>query len=249
MPQPKGLYKVQVNNRNAFWSYEYTGTSSVLFRWGRIGQTGQQKPKDFGDPYARDRAVEKKIAEQLRDGYQPETEEGLRKEIQVADALGTQYKIQHLHFPTGRIGNQFTLSKDYDPAEGVIVEIMNSWTKESEFLHLTRTDSIVLGGGRIIGRASSPTACTFTSTSPCKKEAWVRAIRKFIKDTAKVVSKIILEQFGMVNRVLDLGTPQEDIGFETTLVEMVRKQDTSSSMVGEQVLMSFAALGSRVLDL
>lgn len=245
MPVPKGLYKVQVDNRNAYWQYEYVGVSSVRVKFGRIGTDNAPKEKDYGSPYKRDREIEKLIAEKLGKGYRPETEEGLKKEIEVAEALGQQRKIQHLYYVQERIGNTFRFGKDYYPAEGIVVEVLNSWDKSTAFLHLTKTDSVCLEGVTVAGNG-----CSFARTVPNHKSGWVSAIRKYIKDTAETVKKIVTIQFGMVGRKLSLGDDpdQEEETQMSEVIEAMKSQNVGGGM-GDQVLMSFAALGARVLDL
>ena len=262
MPSSKGLYKIQVKNRNAFWSYEYLddGTSATV-KFGRIGSTGGTSTKDYGSSSKRDREIQKKIDEKLREGYKVETEEGLQKELEVVEALGTQQKIQNIYYVTekspqvlGRSGPnsfQFDYSKngkDYNPDLGIIVEVLNSWSKETTWLLLTKKDSQELTSVKVPAKSTNSITA---NTIDCYKTSWVKAIRKYLSDTAKAVAKIVTQQFGMATRKLQLGDEVEDEDTEVktaAIMTTVQEQKVGGGM-GEQVLMSFAGLGDRVLEL
>lgn len=248
MPQEQGLYKVQVGNRNAFWGYTYKSDGrSVEYRYGRIGATGNTTEKAYRDQYVRDREVEKKITEKLKEGYKPETAEGLKKEVAVAEALGSQYKIQQLKFVSNRSDNAFSFGKQYDPELGVVIELLNSWTKESDYLYLNRTESLELCGrsGNNTSQIGDTLTCTMMRDYPDTRKA--RAIRDFLKSTAQAVAKIITMSFGMADRKLHLGD-DEDTSETELIVDAINKQSAGSG-IGQQAMFSFAALGSRMLDL
>src|SRR5207344_1937051 len=58
------IYAELDENSNKFWEGEVDG-GAVHYRWGRVGDKGQAKTKQFSDPYTakheRDKMVKKKI--------------------------------------------------------------------------------------------------------------------------------------------------------------------------------------------
>ena len=243
MPENKGLYKVQVDHRNAFWSYEYQGDCSVITKWGRIGTSGQSQTKDYGSSSRRDREISKLISEKINKGYKPETEESLQKETAVAEALGSQSKIQNLYFVAARNNNEFVLRKDYDSDQGLIVEVLQSWTKEVEHYYLTPTSSF-----QLIGAEAKSNAMQTTGSVLLRSNTRIRAIRQFLKGTALATAKIITQRFGQVTRKLMLGGEQDENQIQEVAM-VLQQQNVGGGGIGAQALISFAALGDRVLVL
>jgi predicted DNA-binding WGR domain protein len=252
VPDQKAIYKVQVEQRNAFWKYEIVAPTKVNISYGRIGTKGSESYKEFPNAYKRDLWIEKKVKEQIGKGYVKDTEEGIKKETEVAEGIGAQYKIKNviylehpLTLDTGKNGvASATFSKTYDAAAGLIIELFQSWTKETEWIYLTKNDAVSLSSVKTHKNSLSYNWWSHFNQSRAS------AIRKFLNDTSKAVQEFVRHTLGMgESRLLSLDGSETGEEESTAIVTKIKAQNIGGSMIGEQVLLSFAGLGDRMLEL
>lgn len=231
---------------NKFWSAEDKGPGTLEVRWGRIGLAGQSQTKTFSNEYSKSRWLEGKIAEKMAEGYIEETEDNLQKEKDTAQAIGTQYKITRMEFVSMQMGKTFSFGKQYTPENGVVVEITNSWSKETTHLYLNRTDSWRLSNAQFKGDEMVVTRMEETHA-----DSWVTAVRKLLRDIAQAVSKIVVQTFGALG-VRKLCFGDDDSEEETAAVQRAVAQASKlsdASSLGEQTLFKFACMGNRALEI
>lgn len=235
----------KTGSSNKFWSVNPISDTSCEVRWGRIGQEGQKPQiKEFSSSYAMQRFIEKKVAEKLGEGYTEVSQDNLQKEKETAQGLGSQYKINRMEFVANQMGKSFTFGKGYIPENGVVVEIVNSWSKDASYLFLTKKDSWRLDGVSFQGQG-----CTCTRMAEADEDSWVKTIRKVLRDIAQEVVKIATQAFAAVGtRSLNLGDDDEDQAAVQEVVSQAHKLSSASS-VGDQLLLKFACMGARSLEL
>jgi len=243
----KHNYVCQEDHHNKSWSYEEIGSDQVRIQWGRVGETGQEQIKDFGSQSARDRFIDKKVAEKEAKGYKLVTSEQLQQEVKTAQELGTQNKIGRIQW-VSRMGNNLTFIGNYDPTRYVYVEILNSWTKETTRLLLNKTDSLILEGeiqeeGRKIkfGRADVASG---------EGHKFVEAVRAYLKRLYSKVKEVMSVKFAAIGaRKLNLGDDEDENEQSVAPVMQEVYSTVAEAGASQQVVAKFAALGHRVLDL
>lgn len=57
-----------IKNNNKFWTFELYDDNSVVTKWGRVGDPGDQKSYQFGSPGEAEKFVNSKVREKTRDG-------------------------------------------------------------------------------------------------------------------------------------------------------------------------------------
>ena len=128
--------KILINTKdqsNKFWKYEITSNKppTVIFSWGRIGQDGQSKTETFNATAAMEHKIEKKMAEKEKKGYLESDQKKLKKESEIARLIGPKNKISEMHFVRANTNtNSFKELKQYDPNQSVLIEVLDSWSKE-----------------------------------------------------------------------------------------------------------------------
>ena len=229
---PETTYIHQGAQHNKFWSWERDG-SDVVFRWGRLGQSGQNNRKRFDQSL-----IDKKVSEKLRKGYELADKEKVKKETKTAELMGPQNKIVELKW-VDKVGKKLNTIPEYDPDRWVFVEIMNSWSKSKTFLLLNKTEASELHGVKVSGNKIS-----FSSTSYAQSD-FVRGVREYLKGLAQKVRKIIQSMFGK------LGTRSlfDDDVDEEQREEITRKIQKEVTDVDVGIINTFAALGTRAIDL
>ena len=249
----RATYIVSEGNRSAFWTYEYLDDQnfSVKYTYGRLGLPPSSLSPPTIKPHTsaahREKEVGKKITEKLRKGYKLQTEEQVKQEQDIAGALGAQYKINSIKFVGSQSGRSFEFSSEYDPNRGVIVEIINSWSKETNYIFMNRTDAWSLDG------CSTTAGGIFTCTrlQDNYRTNWVDAIKKRLRDTAEILHRVVTQKFATLGvRKLTIGDDEDD---ENMMIakDVVATAMASSNIgnVSEQVLFQFAALGARKLEI
>lgn len=242
----KKTYICTVDNANKFWSYETKSDNTVYIEWGRLGGNPQSQTKSFSSQSRMGRFIEKKVSEKIGKGYEEKTSQEVKKEQKVASVLGFQHKIQKIRWVRKQGSNQLVELGKYSPSHHILVEVMNSWTKVSEFFLLGRADSYSIGSITIDG---SVIHYDLLSSSNGSRTA---AIREYLKDLASAVRTSVKKFAALGRRVLDIGGDDEgededDLVNEEVVEDLCRDVNTSSA--SDDVVVRFAALGNRVLDL
>ncbi|MHA2143777.1 MAG: WGR domain-containing protein [Candidatus Thorarchaeota archaeon] len=229
---PATTYIHQGEQHNKFWSWEKSG-NDVIFRWGRIGQNGQSSTKRFSQSL-----VDKKVSEKIRKGYAIADQKKMTKETRTAKLMGAQHKIVKIKW-VKKFGGELSEISEYDPSQWVFVEIMNSWKKNRTFLLLNKNEASELRGVKESGKK-----ITYSGTSYAQSD-FVRGVREYLKDLAQAVRKIIKNVFGQLGTrsIFDDDVDEEQ---RETVTQKIRAAATD---VDDVVLNTFAALGTREIDL
>ncbi|MFA5313910.1 MAG: WGR domain-containing protein, partial [Methanomassiliicoccales archaeon] len=74
------------NNNNKFWYIEEHDNSTVITKWGRVGEVGQSKSKTFGSQAQASSFYDSKCNEKQRDGRNGEI---AYRKLDVVDSIGT----------------------------------------------------------------------------------------------------------------------------------------------------------------
>jgi predicted DNA-binding WGR domain protein len=238
----------KTGSSNKFWKFRFTnGGCSVEKVWGRIGGNEDTQTKEFAFPSQAQRYAEGEVSKKLAKGYAEATTETLEEETDVAQTIGTRWKIDRIEF-LGQIfdpnadSQSLTIGSEYNPDCGVYVELLESWDKSRVRMLLTKKTAM-----QYLGGSATPTRIEVSAPSYPQPE-FVTGIRKAIHKLAEVVSKIVTVNFAAVgNRVLDLfGDEGETVKpeYQTMIGQAVAKSGASVQAVSK-----FAAMGSRALEL
>ena len=244
----KEIYINQEGNSNKFWSYEISDNGrTVTFEHGRIGRTPGKPTIKTGNPYDIDALVEKKVKEKTRKGYKPKTKTELKKEEKTAKTLGSQYKIQDMKWVSGKettslgTGTLDVISK-YDPSKYVFVQILNSWTKISTYLLLSKDSAIELSSVSM-----QRSKITYGRSWGAPDFNFVRAVKGVLNDLSAEVRKAVKRLMPVGARVLDFGDGDSS-SFEPTFQEVTKVIAKSIPSVDKKVIGAIARMGERVLD-
>jgi hypothetical protein len=163
----------------------------------------------------------------------------------IAKELNYQHKIMGVHFVADIKNNgniTYTVGDAYDPDKGVLVEVLNSWSKETFLVWLNKNASRVSSSAKIINGVATMT----TALAP--PSGWVNAIKRVLAKVAKVVQEARATLSN--SRVIYLGEDAEPSIEETNKVaNYVSSAGTVSNIVANDVVTKFASLGGRVLVL
>jgi predicted DNA-binding WGR domain protein len=233
------VYVCKNGHHNKFWSYELDG-SDVVVKWGRLGQSGQQKRHKFASVVSAESFAQGKVYEKQKKGYQLSDEESVSQDNKIAQELGTQYKISRMLF-VSRDDKKLHEIPQYDSDEYVYVEVLNSWKKDITRLLLSKRDSFEIAGGI----TEQEGVITFGRITPTSSN-FIRAIRNVLKRIAsEVVAVIKTIKFGAMG-VRSLFDDDEETG--ESVMDTVYNQ-VHADCVDQSVVASFAAMGNRVLEL
>ena len=237
---------------NKFWKYVIEG-STVTYSHGRIGGHTTVDSKTYGTPIEAKREANKKANKKMKPGsskvpYTESTEERLGEETQVADALGNRHKIQELHFIEDRSKNKIKLTKNagYDSDQGVLVKIMDSWSKEEFYLIVAKgydrqfsICSVTKNG--LMASVSKPTYA---------KSNFVQGIRTALMQ----MQKVVMEALGAVTfAAVGLREIEVDGNMaataQLTMDRVIDDLAISAPAISSQVIGQFASLGDRMLEI
>lgn len=242
----KKILICQESNHNKFWSYETSTTNSnvattATIKWGRLGGSSQQQIKTFPNEFKMMAFLNDKVSEKIQKGYKEVNAEKLNEEVKVAEELGQQYKVSSINW-VAKIGNKLKKVTEYDADKFVLVEIMNSWTKEIQTLLISKTTSGVIDG---YSHSTGMYDNFYTSNNH-----FVEAVRNYLKKLFTKVKEIVhTVAAGAVGvRKLDLGFATHTAVEEEKYVEEV-SQKINDSSASKQVIATFAAMGNRLLDI
>lgn len=231
-------YVCTSDTANKFWQFVIEG-SKVKYRFGRMGL----EDTSIADPTVKDynqREHQKKISEKLGKGYSLVSQEDFDRMQEIARELGAQFKITRMEFVSQRDGSNFTFGNHYMPEEGVVVELTNSWSKDTQYLFLSKGLSGELSGFSWKTNKAKSIGESYASGR-------MRAIRKVLADLAGKVQQIIKKVGVVGERVLMLDGVDPDDAFATISQEVHSQK--SFSFASDQVVAKFATMGERVLAL
>ena len=234
----KGLYICNLDAHNKYWRYETTD-NSVYVEWGRIGGSSQNQTKSFSNQYKMQAFIDGKVAEKIAKGYKESNAEELKQETKTAQDLGAQFKISEVKWVCVN-GNQLSAITDYDPNQWVLVRVLNSWSKEIFDFIISKNSA-----EKVIDLKDDMTFKSKHKTT----DDFVDAVRRYVKRTCESIQQIFLTKFG------DVGVRKLDIEGVTAEAPTITKQMTEEIAasvkmnVSDQVIMAFAAMGRRKLDI
>jgi len=238
------MKKILINSEgahNKFWRYETSG-NSVTVEWGRVGLAGDEQVKKFDNPTEMQKFIDKKMREKIRKGYAEVTKEKLKNETKTAQELGTQHKISRLLFVDQRGNNQLHQISNYDPKRYVYVEILNSWKKTITRLLLSKTNSYEISGGV----TESDETITYGEKHATSSD-FVKGIRNVLRRLSEQVIEVTKTvQFAAVGARNLFGDDTENEGSDDMAAAL---QSIDTSGVDTQVVLTFAAMGARALEL
>jgi len=242
------VYTMKEGASNKMWSYIING-KTVIKKWGRIGGHITEESKTYPSEYQAQSDIQRQAQKKLDKGYKQADEESLEKETEIANCLGAQYKINRIEFinqPWDNSPRPNTLDlefgKEYDSEFGVCVEILQSWSKETYYLVLSKKHTAQFTSGSITGNGASLAGYTYPDGN------FVSGVKKCLHGLQEVVHQVLVK-FGAVGaRTLSLGDDDE---VESTGNQEFFKAVSAKSSGGfsNQVVSKFAALGARVLDI
>jgi len=236
-------FKNQTDNSNKFWKARRVGTD-VEKEWGRIGGNISTQTKNFRSENEADRYIENEARKKINKGYEETTSEDLDDEVEVAQALGTRWKIDRIEFIGEEWGKKkkLSFSDNYNPQYGVYVEMLQSWTMEKRYFLVNKADAVEYRDGSITGNKVSLTSVRSPDYN------FVEGIRLAIRKMQGVIIEVVGIAAGNASRLLDIDGSAK----AKTVMEVSRKLDISSPSLpcpNTQVVSKFASLGSRMLEI
>jgi predicted DNA-binding WGR domain protein len=228
---------------NKIWSYEIDGTS-VTIRFGRIGGHITTQEKDFPNETKMWNFINKKVAEKTADKpgkrYKQVTDEKVQEETETAQDIGHQNKIVRTLF-VRKDKKRLHELKAYDPDHFVMVEMMNSWSKERMIFLLSKKQSYELHG--------LTSKLTFGNAYEVGEFGVVAGIKKYLNRLVGKIKKVMnITIAALTERSLDLGD-EDEAAFKVSLVNDDFVKKVGEAGVSNQVVETFASLGERELDL
>lgn len=244
-------YVCEGAQHNKFWQYTLDG-NTVVYEYGRIGGSSQTQTKTHPTPAAARRQAEQKAYKKMnpsggKEPYVLVDAEALAEKTETAQALGQQYKINNLQFIELKDGNSYDFGDGYDSAQGVFVEILNSWTKEKFYLRVTRTEADQYHSATY-GNTSVQVGSSRFSPEANFVQGVRTVLQRLMEQIAVAIETVTLGAVG--HRTLDLGDGLSATAAPTKAqMEQVVKSVASSTGVAPQAVAKLAALGARSLDL
>ncbi len=238
------LYLNQVGSSNKFWRYEING-KSITYKWGRVGTDG-----DVLTEILDNRKLQKKISEKLKKGYTLIDEGKLEKEEEVANKLGLRTKISSIDFvsmaqKSGEVKTK--LLSEYDPAEWILVKLLDSWSKDETWMLIKAEKSGQCMGLNPVSGTTAARTWNTSYASSFKAEA----IRDYLYDMTQKFVKIVKTAFGSYGaRALDDESYRAALGkfTEESKNELGADVVTKIAKIGFTNMGGFANMGTRVLD-
>lgn len=226
-------YLCQEEQHNKIWQYTVNG-DSVEITFGRVGGHMTVQSKSFGSSHARDAFTSKKVSEKIGKGYKLVDDEKLQKEVALANDMGTtKYKINDMKW-VSKDKNKLNELDKYDPAHFVLVEILDSWSKNTFQLLLNKTESFRVSG----------TMSNFSLQAADGNIA--SAIRKYIKSLFEEIKKAVVAKVGIGARRLQIG---DNDAVSVGVVDMISVDEIEVGGTNKAVLSKFLGLGKRCLEL
>jgi len=234
----KGLYICNTDVHNKYWKYQTQSESTVYIEWGRIGGSSQNQTKSFSNDYRMHDFIAKKVSEKIAKGYKESNTEELKEETKTAQDLGAQFKISEVAWVCVSGPNQLTKITDYDPNQWVLVKVLNSWTKDVFSFIISKTSAEKING--------LEDDLTFKSKHKTTDD-FVDAVRRYVKRICESIQQVFLAKFG------DVGVRKLDIeGAEAPTITQQMTNEIAAEVkmnISDQVIMAFAAMGRRKLDI
>ncbi len=227
------------DSSNKFWEIDVQGRT-VHKKWGRIGGHVSDDTKEFPTPMRAESEAQKQINKKIAKGYREVQEEELSHETEIAESMGSQYKIENLEFVGSISGQTITFSDNYDPEMGVFVTILHSHSKRRHYMTVTKNQSRQYSGANF----NNGTVRVGPSSIPASN--FVQGVKKKLSRLAQVVAEAVNTiKFAAVGaRSLEIdGMDDVDMAAITAQVE------SAGQSADSHVIQKFAALGNRTLDL
>jgi len=238
------IFTNKTGSSNKFWKFRYTeGGCSVEKEWGRIGGRVDSQTKAFGTTYAAERYAEGEIHKKLRKGYEEVLEENLEKETQVAQTIGTRWKINKIEFLSSEWSDLDTnvgISAEYHASRGVYVEMLNSWNKERCHLLINKSNAAQFRNGTISGGVVDLSSKMYIADTN-----FVLGVRKMLRMLYQAVEEVAVRFAAVGARVLSL----DDDDLEQAEMVQAFQAVARTTGVSTQVIEKFAVMGNRALEL
>ena len=231
----KKTYICQEDQHNKVWQYAING-NDVEITFGRVGGHMTVQTKSFGNSGAMDNFISKKVAEKIGKGYKLVDDEKLQKEVSLANDIGTKYKINDMKW-VSKDKNKLNELDKYDSAHYVLVEILDSWSKDTFQLLLSKTESFRMSG----------TMSNFSIQAADSSIA--SAIRKYIKSLFEEVKKAIVARVSIGARRLQIGDNADNAVASVGVVDTISADEIEVGGTNKAVLSKFLGLGKRCLEL
>ena len=258
----KKVFVCKLDQSSKQWGYEELGATDVKVSWGRIGLKPQEKVHHFSSPSERAAFVIDKVGEKRAKGYVEQEEQQVKQDAAAAQALGTQFKVVQMEYVEAKKG-KFKILESYDPDELVLVEVLNSWSKEKCVLLLGRNDTQV---ARSVQRTNGNVILTGLSALNDKEFSLANSVRSYLKKLADRVAEQVVNviaHFGGLGRRIATEDGQEyrpltqaalvqASGTGRSLNVEVEDEVISSikeSSVDASVIRKFCGLGNRRLQI
>ena len=242
------IYQFTEGASNKFWEYTLT-ENKVEKRWGRVGGHITVEPKTYGSTFQAQNDIHNQAQKKLAKGYKLVDEEKIAQETEIAQALGHQYKISRLEFighawdPQNHGSLDVSFSEGYIPDYGVCVEIMQSWSKETSYLVMTKKNAIAFHNAKITSTGAALTGYTYPESN------FVAGVKKFLQTLQAAVAEVLVK-FGAVGaRTFDLGDDDVATPASQDFFKAVAAKSSGSSNQVVAKLASFAAMGARQLEI
>ena len=241
MPSEWHIYTNKTGSSNKFWKYRFSDDGkSVEKEWGRIGGRVDNQTKSFPSQFRAEHYVGQEVSKKLRKGYVEETAEQLQEQSEVAQTIGTRWKINRMEFlQPGTFGEQAEFSEEYYGSAGVFVEMLESWTKEKCYLLITKDEAkqyrhcnYISGGARLSAQRYSP------------ESKFVTGVRKAIRSLQEAVEQALVKFAAVGTRALDMGFDTSSSETKEAIKLVAQKTGAST-----QVIEKFAAVGARLLEI
>ena len=231
---------------NKYWKCKFVDNGrSVEKKWGRIGGHEDTQTKTFSSSYAAQDYVDGEISKKLAKGYIESDAEKLEHETDVAQTIGTRWKVDRMEFLAafGAGGQNITvdITDQYNPDYGVYVEMLESWTKERRYLIIGKDMAWEAYAGGVSGGKAR-------LNTPYEGSSFVAGIRKLLKQLSAAVEEVVVQFANIGSRMLSLGN---DDNIETGQSQSAKalRAIAASTGVSNQVVVKFASLGQRCLEI
>jgi predicted DNA-binding WGR domain protein len=252
--EKKKLLICTTKQHNKFWQYEVKG-NTVNVKWGRVGGAEDSDSKTFPSEALMESFISKKMREKQKKGYVETNENQLKEQVQVARALGTQYKIRRLEFvkqvgTKGKVnakGGVLSRMLEYDPDEWIYAEILNSWSKDVTYILLNKDAAYQIEAGGYAENKQKRTIEYDQLSTPDSN--FVKGLRAQLKLLSAKVAKVAKKVVGLGKRLIMGAVAQQDgeepeTQEDPTVAELAEESGSSSQVVNKLV-----GLGSRILSL
>jgi len=138
------IFHCKAGSSNKFWKYSLDSkTWTVTVEWGRVGSKPSKKTFKRYSKYSAESFISKKKEEKLKKGYKKIDKTKLKKEVDLAEFIGSKFKLDNLGFYNVQSQDADVLvlepTDEFDTDSYVLVDFLDSWSKNRVVRLLSRS--------------------------------------------------------------------------------------------------------------